>query len=50
MKKIISIAAILFFAQSKISFAQEHTDSLQYTVPTDAKVREKLADWKKIKF
>ena len=50
MKKIIFIAAILFFAQAKISFAQEHTASLKYTVPTDPKVREKLADWKKIKF
>jgi alpha-L-fucosidase len=50
MKKIISIAAILFFAAAISSTAQEHTASLNYTVPTDAKVREKLADWKKIKF
>lgn len=50
MKKIISIAAILFFAIAINSTAQEHTASLNYTVPTDAKVREKLADWKKIKF
>jgi alpha-L-fucosidase len=50
MKKIISIAAILFFATAISSNAQEHTASLKYTVPTDAKVREKLADWKKIKF
>lgn len=50
MKKIISIAAILFFALAISSNAQEHTASLKYTVPTDAKVREKLADWKKIKF
>jgi alpha-L-fucosidase len=50
MKKIISIAAILFFATAINSTAQEHTASLNYTVPTDAKVREKLADWKKIKF
>jgi alpha-L-fucosidase len=50
MKKIISIAAILFFAAAISSNAQEHTASLNYTVPTDAKVREKLADWKKIKF
>lgn len=50
MKKIISIAAILFFATVINSNAQEHTASLNYTVPTDAKVREKLADWKKIKF
>jgi alpha-L-fucosidase len=50
MKKIISIAAILFFATAINSNAQEHTASLKYTVPTDAKVREKLADWKKIKF
>ena len=50
MKKIIFIAATLFFAAAISSNAQEHTASLQYTVPTDAKVREKLADWKKIKF
>jgi len=50
MKKIIFIAAILFFATAITSNAQEHTASLKYTVPTDAKVREKLADWKKIKF
>lgn len=50
MKKIIFIAAILFFATAINSTAQEHTASLNYTVPTDAKVREKLADWKKIKF
>ena len=50
MKKIIFIAAILFFATALNINAQEHTASLQYTVPTDAKVREKLADWKKIKF
>jgi alpha-L-fucosidase len=50
MKKIIFIAATLFFAAAISSTAQEHTASLQYTVPTDAKVREKLADWKKIKF
>ena len=50
MKKIILIAAILFFATAISSNAQEHTASLKYTVPTDAKVREKLADWKKIKF
>jgi alpha-L-fucosidase len=50
MKKIIFIAAILFFATAITSNAQEHTASLNYTVPTDAKVREKLADWKKIKF
>ena len=50
MKKIILIAAILFFATAINSTAQEHTASLNYTVPTDAKVREKLADWKKIKF
>jgi len=50
MKKIILIAATLFFAAAISSNAQEHTASLQYTVPTDAKVREKLADWKKIKF
>ena len=50
MKKIISIAAILFFATAIITNAQEHTASLKYTVPTDARVREKLADWKKIKF
>ena len=50
MKKIIFIAAILFFATAINSNAQEHTASLNYTVPTDAKVREKLADWKKIKF
>ncbi len=50
MKKIIFIAATLFFATAISSNAQEHTASLQYTVPTDAKVREKLADWKKIKF
>jgi alpha-L-fucosidase len=50
MKKIISIVAILFFAAAISSNAQEHTASLKYTVPTDAKVREKLADWKKIKF
>jgi alpha-L-fucosidase len=50
MKKIISIAAILFFAAAISSNAQEHTASLKYTVPNDAKVREKLADWKKIKF
>ena len=50
MKKIIFIAATLFFATAISSNAQEHTASLNYTVPTDAKVREKLADWKKIKF
>jgi alpha-L-fucosidase len=50
MKKIIFIVAAFVFAQEKISFAQEHTASLQYTVPADPKVREKLADWKKIKF
>jgi alpha-L-fucosidase len=50
MKKILSIAAILFFAAAISSNAQEHTASLKYTVPNDAKVREKLADWKKIKF
>ncbi len=50
MKKIISIAAILFFAAAISSNAQEHIASLKYTVPADAKVREKLADWKKIKF
>ena len=50
MKKIIFIAATLFFAAAISSNAQEHTASLKYTVPTDAKVREKLADWKKIKF
>ena len=50
MKKIIFIAATLFFATAINSTAQEHTASLNYTVPTDAKVREKLADWKKIKF
>jgi alpha-L-fucosidase len=50
MKKIIFIAATLFFATVINSNAQEHTASLNYTVPTDAKVREKLADWKKIKF
>ena len=50
MKKIISIAATLFFAITISSNAQEHTASLNYTVPNDAKVREKLADWKKIKF
>ena len=50
MKKIIFIAATLFFAAAISSTAQEHTASLNYTVPTDAKVREKLADWKKIKF
>jgi alpha-L-fucosidase len=50
MKKIIFIAATLFFATAINSNAQEHTASLNYTVPTDAKVREKLADWKKIKF
>jgi alpha-L-fucosidase len=50
MKKVISILAILFFATAISINAQEHTASLKYTVPTDAKVREKLADWKKIKF
>ncbi len=50
MKKIISFAAILFFATAISTNAQEHTASLKYTVPADAKVREKLADWKKIKF
>ena len=50
MKKIIFIVAAFVFAHEKISFAQEHTASLQYTVPADPKVREKLADWKKIKF
>ena len=50
MKKIILIATILFFAIANISIAQEHTASLKYTLPADAKVREKLADWKKIKF
>jgi alpha-L-fucosidase len=50
MKKIISFAAILFFATTISTNAQEHTASLKYTVPADAKVREKLADWKKIKF
>ena len=50
MKKIIFIAAILFFATALNINAQEHTASLKYTVPTDAKVREKLADWKKNKF
>jgi alpha-L-fucosidase len=50
MKKIIFITATLFFAAAISSNAQEHTASLNYTVPTDAKVREKLADWKKIKF
>ena len=50
MKKIIFIAFTLFFATAISSNAQEHTASLKYTVPTDAKVREKLADWKKIKF
>ena len=50
MKKIIFIATTLFFATAISSNGQEHTASLQYTVPTDAKVREKLADWKKIKF
>ncbi|MEY4054071.1 MAG: hypothetical protein RL034_989, partial [Bacteroidota bacterium] len=48
MKKIIFIVAAFVFAHEKISFAQEHTASLQYTVPADPKVREKLADWKKI--
>ncbi len=50
MKKIIFIAFTLFFATAISSNAQEHTASLKYTIPTDAKVREKLADWKKIKF
>ena len=50
MKKIFLIVTAFVFAQTFNGFSQEHTASLNYTVPTDAKVREKLADWKKIKF
>ena len=50
MKKIILIATILFFAKANNSIAQEHTASLKYTLPADAKVREKLAAWQKVKF
>ncbi len=47
MKKVFVIVCCLMLSRG---IAQEHNASLQYTIPADPQVREKLADWKKIKF
>jgi len=50
MKKISLIVTAFVFSQTLNGFSQEHTASQAYTVPRDPQVREKLAEWRKIKF
>ncbi|MES2372105.1 MAG: alpha-L-fucosidase [Bacteroidota bacterium] len=47
--KLIKIICVAFFLSTNLS-AQQHNASYQYQLPSDPLVREKLADWKKIKF
>ncbi len=47
MKPVLFFFILLFFS---LTHAQQHNASYQYQAPADAQVREKLAEWKKIKF
>ncbi len=47
MKNLLSFLLLL---HASLLFAQEHTASYQYQPPSDSLVRQKLAEWKKIKF
>ncbi|MEO8173479.1 MAG: alpha-L-fucosidase [Sediminibacterium sp.] len=47
--KSLKIICVAFFLNTTL-YAQQHNASYQYQLPSDPLVREKLADWKKIKF
>jgi alpha-L-fucosidase len=47
MKHIISVILVTLFITAH---SQQHNASYQYQPPSDPLVREKLADWKKVKF